>query len=97
MGDPAVAVAHLGETVETSRPNTVVLARSISILTVGQIVTWIATLIWTVIVPRRLGSAQVGLYTLGLAASGVLLVLVGLGSVPSWSARSPPIPIGPPS
>jgi len=35
-----------------------------------------------VIVPRRLGSAQVGIYTLGLAASGVLLVLVGLGLRP---------------
>jgi len=33
-------------------------------------------------VPRRLGSAQVGIYTLGLAASGVLLVLVGLGLRP---------------
>jgi O-antigen/teichoic acid export membrane protein len=70
------------ESFDAPPPNTVRLARSISILTVGQIVTWIATLTWTVIVPRRLGSAQVGIYTLGLAASGVLLVLVGLGLRP---------------
>jgi O-antigen/teichoic acid export membrane protein len=93
MGDPAAAVARVTEpfdappanateSVDAPRPNTVRLARSISILTVGQIVTWIATLTWTVIVPRRLGSAEMGIYTLGLAASGVLLVLVGLGLRP---------------
>jgi len=49
MGDPAVAAVRVTESFDAPRPNTVKLARSISILTVGQIVTWIATLTWTVI------------------------------------------------
>jgi O-antigen/teichoic acid export membrane protein len=59
-----------------------VLARNVSWLTVGQIVTWTLTLVWTVIVPRRLGSAQVGIFTLSTAVAGVLMVIVGLGMGP---------------
>lgn len=58
------------------------LARSITVLVGGQLVTWAATLAWTLIVPRRLGPAEVGVYTLGQASAGILLVAVGLGMRP---------------
>lgn len=64
------------------RPARAILARSISVLTVSQVITWTATLVWTVVVPRRLGSSEVGVYTLGQASSGILLVVVGLGLRP---------------
>lgn len=59
-----------------------VLARNISLLAGSQLVTWCLTLAWTVIVPRRLGAGQVGVYTLGQASTGVLLAVVGLGLRP---------------
>ncbi len=59
-----------------------VLARSISWLTAGQVTTWALTLAWTVYVPRRLGSAQVGVFTLSAAVGGVLMVIIGLGMRP---------------
>ena len=58
------------------------VARNISFLTLGQLVTWAGTMVWTVIVPRRLGSSEVGILTLGTAASGVIMVVVGLGMPP---------------
>lgn len=59
-----------------------VLARSISWLTLGQVATWALSLVWTVYVPRRLGSAQVGIFTLSAAVGGVLMVIIGLGMRP---------------
>ncbi len=64
------------------RSSRAVLARSISVLVGGQLVTWTATLAWTLVVPRRLGPAEVGIYTLGQASAGIVLVAVGLGMRP---------------
>lgn len=77
IGAPPV-IASAG----AARSPRAVLARSISILVGGQLVTWTATLAWTLIVPRQLGAAQVGVYTLGQASAGLLLVVVGMGMRP---------------
>lgn len=77
--DPA---PEAGSPVAAARASHGVLARSISWLTAGQMTTWALTLVWTVYVPRRLGSAQVGIFTLSAAVSGTLMVVVGLGMRP---------------
>jgi O-antigen/teichoic acid export membrane protein len=64
------------------RAGRTLVARNISLLSLGQLVTWMGTLVWTVIVPRRLGSSEIGILTLGTAASGILGVVVGLGLPP---------------
>jgi O-antigen/teichoic acid export membrane protein len=53
--------------------------RNVSLLGGSQLGSWATTMAWTIIVPRRLGAAQMGVYTLGQAAAGVLLMVVGLG------------------
>lgn len=58
------------------------LFRNVSMLAGGQLVSWASTLAWTLVVPRRLGADQVGVYTLGQAAAGILLMVVGLGLRP---------------
>lgn len=59
-----------------------VLLRSMSWLGASQLLTWSGTLIWTLVVPRRLGASQVGIFTLSQASLGILLVGVGLGMQP---------------
>ncbi|HXZ98784.1 MAG TPA: flippase [Candidatus Binatia bacterium] len=58
------------------------LIRNVSLLTGSQLLIWCVTLAWTLIVPRRLGAGQMGVYTLAQAATGILLVVVGLGLRP---------------
>lgn len=70
------------ETAVTGPRSGDVLVRNISVLTVGQVLTWSLTLVWMVVVPRRLGSSQVGIFTLGAAVTGMLMVIVGLGMRP---------------
>jgi O-antigen/teichoic acid export membrane protein len=59
-----------------------VLARNIAILAGSQLFTWCATLLWTIVVPRTIGPQQTGVYTLAVAAGGVLTVAIGLGMRP---------------
>jgi O-antigen/teichoic acid export membrane protein len=59
-----------------------VLMRSMSWLGASQLLTWSGTLLWTLVVPRRLGASQVGIFTLSQASLGILLVGVGLGMQP---------------
>ena len=58
------------------------LMRNVSLLGGSQLVTWASALAWTLVVPRRLGASQMGVFTLSLAATGVLLLFVGLGLRP---------------
>ncbi len=44
----------------------------------SQGVTWLVTLAWTVVVPRRLGPEQMGLLTAALAATSIVGVVLGL-------------------
>src|ERR1019366_2450442 len=64
------------------RAGRALVAHNISLLSLGQLVTWAGTLVWTVIMPRRLVSSEIGILTLGTAVSGVLGVVVGLGLPP---------------
>lgn len=59
-----------------------VLARNVGFLAGSQIITWLAALAWALFVPRALGPDETGVFTLSVAASGVLTVLIGLGTRP---------------
>ena len=59
-----------------------VLARNVALLTGSQVTTWCVTLAWSLIVPRAVGPAEMGVYTLGVASGGVLTVIIGLGIRP---------------
>ncbi len=63
------------------RPTTV-LARNVGFLAGSQIITWCAALAWALFVPRALGANGTGVFTLSVAASGLMTVLIGLGTRP---------------
>ncbi len=55
---------------------------NIAILGGGQAVTWTLTALWTVIVPRQVGPAGMGLIVMAWSVSGVLFAIAGLGTRP---------------
>jgi O-antigen/teichoic acid export membrane protein len=59
-----------------------VLVRNLSVLAGSQLVTWLATLLWTLVVPRAIGPTEMGLFTLAVATGGVLTAMIGLGMRP---------------
>jgi O-antigen/teichoic acid export membrane protein len=56
------------------------VGRNFTALALGQLVTWTMTLLWTVIVPRALGPAGLGVIVTALAVTGVFSILLGLGT-----------------
>jgi O-antigen/teichoic acid export membrane protein len=66
---------------DTGRPANV-LARNVGVLAGSQVITWCAGLAWALFVPRALGANGTGVFTLSVAASGILTVLIGLGTRP---------------
>ena len=54
--------------------------RNLVVLAGGQATTWTMTLLWTLIVPRVLGPAGLGLITAVWAATAIMSVLLGLGT-----------------
>lgn len=56
------------------------LVRNVLALFSGQLVTWTMTLAWTVVVPRVLGPAGLGLVVSAMSVSGVLGIVLGLGT-----------------
>lgn len=78
---PAVAVIE-AQLASDSRKPAAVLARNVALLTGSQVTTWCVTLAWSLIVPRAVGPAEMGVYTLGVASGGVLTVIIGLGIRP---------------
>lgn len=62
---------------EQSRP---VMGRNVAMLTGSQIVTWGMTAIWTLIVPRELGPAGLGLVVSAVSVSSVIGVILAFGS-----------------
>src|SRR5437763_4930124 len=56
------------------------LARNVGALAGGQAVTWTMTLLWTFVVPRALGPSGLGLVVSALSVSGVLGIVLGLGT-----------------
>jgi len=56
------------------------IGRNFAALATGQLVTWTTTLLWTIIVPRVLGPSGLGLIVAALAVTGVLSIVLGLGT-----------------
>jgi O-antigen/teichoic acid export membrane protein len=56
------------------------LARNLGALAGSQAVTWTMTLLWTLVVPRALGPVGLGLVVSALSISGVLGIVLGLGT-----------------
>src|SRR4051812_15312944 len=56
------------------------LGRNVTALLGGQAVTWSMTLLWTLIVPRALGPAGLGLLVSAMSVCGVLSLVLGLGT-----------------
>lgn len=56
------------------------VGRNVTSLAGGQLVTWTMTLAWTLVVPRVLGPAGLGIVVGAMSVSGVLGVLLGLGT-----------------
>jgi O-antigen/teichoic acid export membrane protein len=56
------------------------IARNLFALVGGQVVTWSMTLAWTVVVPRLLGPAGVGLIVTAWSVTGLLAILLGFGT-----------------
>ncbi len=71
-----IAPAH-----DLERPSRL-LARNVGVLAGSQVITWCASLAWALFVPRQLGARETGVFTLSVAASGILTVLIGLGTRP---------------
>ena len=56
------------------------LGRNLTALLGGQAVTWSMTLLWTLIVPRALGPAGLGLLVTAMSVCGVVSLVLGLGT-----------------
>jgi O-antigen/teichoic acid export membrane protein len=56
------------------------IAKNLFALAGGQLVTWTMTLAWTVVVPRLLGPAGVGLIITAWSVTGLLAILLGFGT-----------------
>jgi PST family polysaccharide transporter len=69
------AAAPLSSGVPTDR-----IAANIVALLSSQVVTWSMTLVWTLVVPRLLGAAGIGLLVMAWSASSLLLIIGGVAS-----------------
>jgi O-antigen/teichoic acid export membrane protein len=56
------------------------IGRNLAALLSGQLVTWTMTLAWTVVVPRLLGPAAIGLIVTAMSATGILAIALGFGT-----------------
>ncbi len=56
------------------------LLRNMVVLAGSQVVTWTMSFAWTLVIPRALGPASMGLLVLNWSAIGVITVLAGLGT-----------------
>jgi O-antigen/teichoic acid export membrane protein len=56
------------------------LGRNLSVLATGQLITWVMTLLWTLVVPRALGPAGMGLIVTAWSITGILGIVLGLGT-----------------
>jgi O-antigen/teichoic acid export membrane protein len=56
------------------------VGRNIAAMAGGQLVTWSMSLLWTLVVPRALGPAGMGIVVAAWSVTGVLGLLLGLGT-----------------
>ncbi len=55
------------------------VAQNLVVLSGGQLVTWLITLAWTLVVPRALGPAGLGLLVLYLSTGALMTTVAGMG------------------
>lgn len=72
--------AAAGDPMVVSGPAEPRLARNLGALVGGQLATWTMTLLWTLIVPRVLGPVGLGILVSAQSVSGVLGMVLGLGT-----------------
>jgi O-antigen/teichoic acid export membrane protein len=56
------------------------VGRNLAALTGGQLATWTMTFVWTLVVPRALGPSGMGTIVTAWSVTGILAVLLGLGT-----------------
>ena len=80
MEDQAVADPGAGAEESAAKRPAGRVGRNIGALAGGQAITWTMTLLWMLIVPRTLGAAGLGLVVSALSVSGVLSIVLGMGT-----------------
>jgi O-antigen/teichoic acid export membrane protein len=56
------------------------MRRNVTVLAGAQLITWTATLLWTLVVPRALGPSGLGTIMAAWSITGILGVVLGLGT-----------------
>lgn len=56
------------------------VGRNVTVLAVSQLITWTMTLLWTLVVPRSLGPTGMGTIMAAWSVTGILGVVLGLGT-----------------
>jgi O-antigen/teichoic acid export membrane protein len=56
------------------------LGRNVGALAAGQLITWSMTLLWTFVVPRVLGPSGMGIIVAAWSVTGILGIVLGLGT-----------------
>ena len=56
------------------------MGRNVRVLAGSQLITWTMTLLWTLVVPRALGPAGLGMIMAAWSITGILGVILGLGT-----------------
>src|SRR5919199_4778372 len=61
-------------------PGAASIGRNLAAMASGQLVTWTMTLAWTLVVPRLLGPAGMGLIVAAWSVTGMLATVLGFGT-----------------
>ena len=56
------------------------MRRNVTVLASAQLITWTMTLLWTLVVPRTLGPSNMGVIMAAWSITGILGVVLGLGT-----------------
>ena len=56
------------------------MRRNVTVLASAQLITWTMTLLWTLVVPRALGPSGLGTIMAAWSITGILGVVLGLGT-----------------
>ncbi len=75
-----VAPDSTSQAADVGRSSSSRLRRNIAVLAGGQAITWSMSLIWTLVVPRELGPAGMGVIVTSWSVTGVLGIVLGLGT-----------------
>ena len=68
------------DTAAPHQPDPPRVGRNVTVLASAQLITWTMTLLWTLVVPRALGPSGLGTIMSAWAVTGILGIVVGLGT-----------------